>query len=469
MELRLPTGGRIEAAPRWERAIGGRAAGEESARLVVRITQPLARGAGWAVASAPVADAALAEEGNVLRVRGALMDVVSDVVTAYRAVMRAALQTDIERRSLAQAVASRKVVRALVATGRIARSDMAQSDADVAEREIGVVRSEAASDEAQAELAVLLGLEAGVKVRTTEPLEARTRPVDEDGEPRQSARDPHRISKRGDRGAPSRARTDGRRRRHAVGRGARGAGELCRGGHRGARRTARQPWRLSGCSRAEHPVSAGARPAGANGHGSPHESPTSGRREGSRPPGASSRSQSARRWSGCGRRPGACGSPARRSSLRGRRAGIEEGRLRRGLTSSYRMGRIRADLATAATRELNARIDYLNALTALERVEGTVFERWGITVEDDTARARMEATRRREENGAGADAHDAQAAADARMRPGEAARGGRSRRHPTTRGTAADARLMLRLEDAPGTPETAGLQPVIGGGEIPLR
>ena len=109
----------------------------------MRVIQPLARGAGWEVANAPVAQSALAKEENVLRLRGAAMDVVTEVVTACRAAMRAALQTDIERRSLAQALASRKVVEALIATGRIARSDLTRSDADVAEREIAAVRSEA--------------------------------------------------------------------------------------------------------------------------------------------------------------------------------------------------------------------------------------------------------------------------------------------------------------------------------------
>ena len=99
VEMRLPTGGQVEAGPRWERTIVGAETGVERAGLVVRITQPLARGAGWEVANAPVAQSALAEKENVLRLRGAVMDVVTEVVTAYRAVMRAALQTEIERRS----------------------------------------------------------------------------------------------------------------------------------------------------------------------------------------------------------------------------------------------------------------------------------------------------------------------------------------------------------------------------------
>ena len=182
-----------------------------------------------------------------------------------------------------------------------------------------------------------------------------------------------------------------------------------------------------------------------NGRGWPHESPTSRRREGSPPHAASSRSRSARR-------PVWCLAPT----------GCR-------LTSSYRMGQIRTDLATAATSELNARIDYLNALTALERVEGTVLDRWGITVEDATAEAMMKETQRREEQSAGMDTHDTQAERSARTKPEEGERTGPSRRHPTTSSGAADTSLLLRLEDVPETPETVGLRLMIGDRGIPLR
>lgn len=55
--------------------------------------------------------------------------------------------------------------------------------------------------------------------------------------------------------------------------------------------------------------------------------------------------------------------------------GCLRGRLRRELTSSCRMGQIRTDLASAATSEPNVRIDYLNAVTTLERAEVTMLER----------------------------------------------------------------------------------------------
>ena len=440
VEMRLPTGGRVEAGPRWERTIEGRQSGDESAGLVVRVTQPLARGAGWEVANAPVAQSALAEEENVLRLRGAVMDVVTEVVTAYRAVMQAALQTEIERRSLAQAVASRKVVEALIATGRIARSDLTQSDADVAEREIGVVRSEAANDEAQAKLAVLLGLDAGVRVRTTEPLEASPSPVDERVsldralETHTGYRSAEIAVRRAELArdlADDATRWDVSLDAQASFAGA-GVGDLAGrlDSHGDYRVTLNLRIPFGGSdARAEERSKLAAR----IGHMKAARGLATARRELEievREAVETVRNQ-ARRM----RLAGEALELARKT------ARIEEGRLRRGLTSSYRMGQIRNDLAAAATTELNARIDYLNAVTALERVEGTVLERWGIVVDDGTAETVMEA-----------------------RRDGEG-RSGTGTPEPAEAGAprAPDYALMLRLSPEPEGPESAGLRLITGG------
>ena len=135
-------------------------------------------------------------------------------------------------------------------------------------------------------------------------------------------------------------------------------------------------------------------------------------------------------------------------------AWIEEGRLRRGLTSSYRMGRIRSDLASAATAELNARIDYLNAVTRLSRVEGTVLERWGIVVDDATAEAVME--RRGDGEGPGGARLVEPAPASARREGAAVALG------------VPDHALMLRLSPEPVRPESTGLRLSAGGVDVVL-
>ena len=140
-------------------------------------------------------------------------------------------------------------------------------------------------------------------------------------------------------------------------------------------------------------------------------------------------------------------------------ARIEEGRLRRGLTSSYRMGQIRTDLASAATSELNARIDYLNAVTALERVEGTVLERWGIVVDDGTAEAVMGPSGEGEGRSGGAGEP-----VPARP-PASTSREGRG----GARGGPHHA-LMLRLgSEEPAGQESGGLRLSAGGVAVELR
>lgn len=457
VEMRVPTGGRVEAGPRWERTIGGEQGGDESTRLVVRFTQPLARGAGWKIASASVAQSALAEEENVLRVRGVLMDVVTEVVTAYRAVMQAVLRTEIERRSLEQAVASRKVVEALIATGRIARSDLTQSNAEVAEREIAVVQSEAAGDEAQAKLALLLGLDAGVRVRTTEPLEALPSPADE-----RASLDRALLTHTGYRSAQIAVRR-ARIERDVAEDGVRwdvsleaqasfagaGVGEFARrlDTHGDYRVTLNVKIPFGGSeARSEERAKLAAR----IGHMKAARGLATARRELEIE--VREAVERVRRQARRMRLAGEALALARKT------AGIEEGRLRRGLTSSYRMGQIRTDLASAASGELAARIDYLNAIEALARVEGTVLERWGIVLDDETAEAVMEPRGdRKARGGAAGEPAPARSPASARQQQRRGAPG------------APNHALMLRLGSESAERESSGLRLSTGGVDVELR
>ena len=170
VEMELPTGGRLAVGPEWGRTLTRDGEPVDSSALVVSIVQPLGRGAGPAIARAPIERARLEERSNVLELRGVLADVVTEVVTAYRALIRAEREAAIERRSLEEAIRSREVVRVLIEAGRVARTDLTQSEADVADREFEVVRSRIALEDAQSALAVLLGLDAGQRVKPADAL-----------------------------------------------------------------------------------------------------------------------------------------------------------------------------------------------------------------------------------------------------------------------------------------------------------
>lgn len=64
-----------------------------------------------------------------------------------------------------------------------------------------------------------------------------------------------------------------------------------------------------------------------------------------------------------------------------RKLDIERKKLNEGLTSIFQVTSIEDDLVQAENAELNASLGYLAALTAFDRVLGVTLERWGIELE----------------------------------------------------------------------------------------
>ena len=60
---------------------------------------------------------------------------------------------------------------------------------------------------------------------------------------------------------------------------------------------------------------------------------------------------------------------------------IEQSKLQQGLSSIFQLARFEDDLVRAQNAEVDALVDYENALTALDRTLGTTLETWGIAVE----------------------------------------------------------------------------------------
>ena len=165
VDVRLPTGGALGVVSGWT-ATMDREAGtwREDAGTTVVLSQPLLRGGGFGPGLAPVRLARLAEENNVLRFKSTVMGVVTSVVFAYRALVEAELQVGINERSLERAQETLEVNRLLVESGRMARQDVTQTEANVANRELGVVESQIRLDDARRDLNVLLGLSDAVRI-----------------------------------------------------------------------------------------------------------------------------------------------------------------------------------------------------------------------------------------------------------------------------------------------------------------
>ena len=171
IDLRLPTGGSVAVVPGWAATVmedGG--VWNEGANVTIALSQPLLRGGGFNAGLAPVRLARLSEAGNVLLFKATVMDVVRAVIQAYRAVIEAELEVDINERSLARAQETLAVNELLVRAGRMARQDVTLTRSNIADQELRVVESQIRLDDVRRDLNVLLDLGGGVRVTPTEPL-----------------------------------------------------------------------------------------------------------------------------------------------------------------------------------------------------------------------------------------------------------------------------------------------------------
>ena len=387
VEMLLPSGGRVSAGPEWRLS---RTSGEDladSASLVLRLVQPLGRGSGSKLSHAPIEQARLAERSNVLAFRAALMDVVTNVITAYRALVLAERDLAIREQALEDARRSREVVQLLVEARRLAQTELAQSDTDVTSREIDIVSSRNALADAKAEFAVLLGFEDGRQVEAAERLPPLPELPDLEGSLERALA----------------LRTDYQRSLLAV----RGA-EIGRVIAEDTRRWDVTLWadaRFSGEDEALTgslgDLVGGLDSRGSYAFGVDLSLPLGGAaRRGDERTRLAAQIAEIRAKRALAVRKREIGIEVERAAERVRsshrqvelakdalalaeeQVRVEEGKLRLGLTSSYHMGRVRSALSSAESRVANARVEYLNALSSLDRVEGAVLERWGIVVDE---------------------------------------------------------------------------------------
>ena len=166
---KVPTGAELTLS--WAESVSRDATGESaSSTRSVSVTQPLLRGAGTTVATAPVVLARNDEKINVESLRTTLAGTVGSVVQAYRSLLQARAALEIDRRSLER---SRKLVeinRVLIDSGRMARQELVQAEADVAAREVSLASAENALDNARLTLLGLLALDKYTAVDPVEPL-----------------------------------------------------------------------------------------------------------------------------------------------------------------------------------------------------------------------------------------------------------------------------------------------------------
>lgn len=165
---RLPTGGDISLA--WSNQLT-RDQGDTS--ISGELTQPLWRGSGLDANLADLKNARLNYDRGLLALRGRIIDTVTDVIFAHRALTQAQFRVDVAIRSLKRAEDQQRFNQRLLETGRIARFDAVQNEANIAIREVDLATSRLDLEDARRNLLQLLDIETDIPLLAEEAITDR--------------------------------------------------------------------------------------------------------------------------------------------------------------------------------------------------------------------------------------------------------------------------------------------------------
>ena len=329
-------------------------------------TQPLLKGFGAVIDTAPLYRARLQEEIDFRAFRDRASDIVGSVISAYRNSLSARRRVAIARDALERARRQLEINRSLVEAGRMAPQDLVQAEAEVADREYSLTDSENALETADSALANVLDLPDGA---IPEPGEERpVEPVRPDiGESLETA-----FARRTDwLRAETRLALSRLDLRIAENNLLPDLSLSATASHRGGEADLSGRLSLTVPLGDREPKRALVR---ARNDVLRAEMDLAERRQ-------SIRIQVRRAVHNVAVALRQIDLAGRARELTERKLEVERRKLRLGLSSAFQVGRFEDDLVSAQNRELDAVVGYRNALTGLDRTLGTTLDRWGVGVE----------------------------------------------------------------------------------------
>ncbi len=174
LEAELPTGGRIGFS--WNLAqshgeTGLAAASSRVSNLSLDLSQPLLRGGGLAVGRAPLEIARIQEAISALSLEEQVVTVIESVINAYRSLLQEQRRLEIARLSLERTEDQLERNRAMVERGRMARNELVQTEASLANQRFNVSQSEETLEQAELELLRLLNLGRDTRLRLLDTID----------------------------------------------------------------------------------------------------------------------------------------------------------------------------------------------------------------------------------------------------------------------------------------------------------
>ena len=176
VSVRIPTGGQLRFG--WAGNAQAISNSDDPFRqeLTLSFDQPLLRGAGTKVNRVPIEVARLTEESNLINLRSTLTNTITDTIFAYRRLLQAQERLKIEELSLQNAEELLQFNRVLIEAGRLAPVDIVQSETAVANRQVSLLDAQNDLEAARLNLIEVLDIERDIVILASEVPTAK--PVD---------------------------------------------------------------------------------------------------------------------------------------------------------------------------------------------------------------------------------------------------------------------------------------------------
>ncbi|MGL4502313.1 MAG: TolC family protein, partial [Planktothrix sp.] len=181
--IKIPTGGELNMAWVGQRQQENNSGSERDVlrqNLALTFTQPLLRGAGAKVNRADIEIARITENINLLDLKSTLINKITEVIIFYRSVLQAQEQVKIDSQTLENAKKTVETTEFLIDAGRIARADLIAVQAQVAAQEIALLSSRNNLKQRRLDLLDLLDIDEDVNIIASANLEIQPPTLDID-------------------------------------------------------------------------------------------------------------------------------------------------------------------------------------------------------------------------------------------------------------------------------------------------
>lgn len=121
--------------------------------------QPLLRGGGVEVTTASVKIARVSEEISVLNLKGTIINTIVSAIQQYRTYSQALSQLKIDQEALDTSQKTYETNKKLIGAGRMARTELVQSDADISQRKLQIVQDRNNIESARLALIQILNID----------------------------------------------------------------------------------------------------------------------------------------------------------------------------------------------------------------------------------------------------------------------------------------------------------------------